>query len=359
MKIVYTGLQYSNFNPKAGESFEYVNFYKSLCNFPGAEVILYAFENMIQKGREVASAELLNLVRREKPDLLFAFMFTDELLPAILDELKKISTTIAWFSDDHWRFDNYSSRYAPHFSWVATTYSKAVERYKKIGMNNVVRSQWAANTTIYKPFPWSGADNPAFTEVSAGRLPDVSFVGTWSKPRAKIIAALQSAGIKVAAYGGGWPNGRIGEQKMLEIFGNSKINLALNPAPGFFNKNSLGRLVARRSMEKIVPDFHLWDNFRAWFNRGIPQIKARHFEIPACGGLVFTGPADDLENYYIPDKEIVIYKNIGDLIEKVKYYLSHESERAAIARAGYERTLREHTYEHRFREIFKTIGLTQ
>ena len=45
------------------------------------------------------------------------------------------------------------------------------------------------------------------------------------------------------------------------------------------------------------------------------------------------------------------------MIDKIKYYLEHNEEREAIARAGYERTLREHTYEKRFNEIFKTIGL--
>ena len=46
-----------------------------------------------------------------------------------------------------------------------------------------------------------------------------------------------------------------------------------------------------------------------------------------------------------------------DLIEKVRYYLTHEDERAAIARAGYERTMRDHTYARRFSEIFKQIGM--
>ena len=31
--------------------------------------------------------------------------------------------------------------------------------------------------------------------------------------------------------------------------------------------------------------------------------------------------------------------------------------RSAIAKAGYERTLREHTYAHRFEEIFRAMGL--
>ena len=47
-----------------------------------------------------------------------------------------------------------------------------------------------------------------------------------------------------------------------------------------------------------------------------------------------------------------------DLVEKVRYYLKHEDERAAIAQAGYERTLREHTYVHRFRDIFGQMGLS-
>ena len=73
---------------------------------------------------------------------------------------------------------------------------------------------------------------------------------------------------------------------------------------------------------------------------------------------MLTGKADDLENYYQFGKEIVCFEDIHDLIDKIRYYLAHEEERAAIARAGYERTLREHTYTHRFEAIFKEMNLT-
>ena len=88
------------------------------------------------------------------------------------------------------------------------------------------------------------------------------------------------------------------------------------------------------------------------------QIKGRNFEVPGCGGFMLTGKADDLENYYQFGKEIVCFEDIHDLIDKIRYYLAHEEERAAIARAGYERTLREHTYAHRFEAIFKEMNLT-
>jgi len=42
---------------------------------------------------------------------------------------------------------------------------------------------------------------------------------------------------------------------------------------------------------------------------------------------------------------------------KIRYYLEHDEEREKIAMAGYQRTLGEHTYEKRFEQIFKTIGL--
>ena len=43
------------------------------------------------------------------------------------------------------------------------------------------------------------------------------------------------------------------------------------------------------------------------------------------------------------------------MIDKIKYYLEHNEERESIAQAGYERTIREHTYEKRFNNIFKRI----
>ena len=87
------------------------------------------------------------------------------------------------------------------------------------------------------------------------------------------------------------------------------------------------------------------------------QIKARNFEIPGCGGFLLTGRADNLDDYYEVGKEIVYFENTQDLIEKVRHYLHHEDERAAIAQAGYQRTSREHLYAHRFPEIFQRLGL--
>ena len=87
------------------------------------------------------------------------------------------------------------------------------------------------------------------------------------------------------------------------------------------------------------------------------QIKGWNFEVPGCGGFMLTGKAEDLESYYEIGKEVVCFENSEDLLENIRYYLAHEKERADIAQAGYERTLRDHTYAQRFNAIFTEMNL--
>ncbi len=345
MKILYAALEFDKMNPLRGHSFEHNNFYDALKRMRGVELIYFPYERAIHIGKRKMNEELLETVQKEKPDLFFAFMYTDELDKKILGEIKKITKSVAWFSDDHWRFDNYSKYYASHFSWVVTTYSKVIEKYKAIGISNIIRSQWAANTNIYKPF-------------SGEKDIDVSFIGSWNKEREKIINVLKTAGIEVEVWGSGWKNGRINQTKLVELIGRSKISLGLNPPSSYIGIKPMARLFFRRSGRLIVPDFwNFFKNLKEWQQKRIPQIKARHFEIPACASLLLTQDADDLSRYYEFDKEIIIYENVSDLIRKVKYYLKHDKEREQIAQLGLERTLSDHTYEKRFSEIFRIIKI--
>ena len=92
---------------------------------------------------------------------------------------------------------------------------------------------------------------------------------------------------------------------------------------------------------------------------GVEQIKGRDFEVPGCGGFLITGYAENIEEYFDVGKEIVCYRDVDDLVNKIRHYLKYDDEREAIAKAGYARVLREHTYERRFRNIFRTIGVSQ
>ena len=90
---------------------------------------------------------------------------------------------------------------------------------------------------------------------------------------------------------------------------------------------------------------------------GANQIKGRNFEIPACGGFQLSGVAEGIEEFFEVGKEIVCYRTFDELVEKITYYLSHDDERCAIAQAGYQRVIREHTYKDRFDALFTQMHL--
>lgn len=344
MRIIYAGLQAEGYNEKRKPSFEYTNFYLTLKNMSGVEVVEYPYDSILRLGKRKFNSELLSLVRREKPDLFFAFMFSDELEFETLDEIKKITKSVAWFADDHWRLWNYSRHYAPHASWAVTTWSKAREIYAWYGIRNVIRSQWAANHNIYKP-------------IETPKTIEVSFVGQRTAKRSFVINRFKEAGINVYVRGFGWPGGRVSQDEALNIFSASKINLNINNSPSLFGLQPLARLFFRRSRSRIVPSFNLIDNFKSWLHIPMSQIKARPFELAACRAFVISGYADDMDSYYRDGKEMVYYRSPEDLVEKIKHYLAHDGEREAIAVSGYERTMKEHTYEQRFRDLFGKINL--
>ena len=81
----------------------------------------------------------------------------------------------------------------------------------------------------------------------------------------------------------------------------------------------------------------------------------RLYEATGVGTCLVTESRDNLTELFEPGKEVVTYEDECDCIEKVKYYLDHEQQRAAIARAGRQRTLREHTYAVRMGELLQIL----
>ncbi|MBI2623051.1 MAG: glycosyltransferase [Candidatus Liptonbacteria bacterium] len=346
MKILYSGVQYANYAPHKGLSFEHRNFCSALTAMPGVEVVYVPFDRILEVGTKKFNEELLEAVRREKPDLFFCFMYSEEFEQGVLAEMRKYTTTMAWFGDDYWRFWNYSRRWAPHFDWVVTTSAEAARWYAEVGHMNVIHSQWACNTAEYKPVA-----PPPEKDI------EVSFVGQRRSGRARMVTALRGAGIHVACFGSGWEKGRVSHEEMLRVFGRSAISLNLAERKRLWDPSVVARIFLKKSVNRIVPDFHILDNLRAWRHFSIPHIHARPFELAGCRAFVLSSYVEGIEAYYEPDKEMVFYRSVPECIEKIRYFLAHEGEREAIARAGYERTLRDHTWEKRFGDIFVRIGL--
>jgi hypothetical protein len=77
----------------------------------------------------------------------------------------------------------------------------------------------------------------------------------------------------------------------------------------------------------------------------------RLFEATGMGALLATEAAPNLSSIFEPDREVLAYASLEELVDKLRYYSGHEEERARIARAGQARTLSQHASGVRAKQV--------
>jgi spore maturation protein CgeB len=80
------------------------------------------------------------------------------------------------------------------------------------------------------------------------------------------------------------------------------------------------------------------------------------YEATGVGTCLVVDNKKNLSDLFERDREIVTYDSADDAIEKIIYLLGHEDERAQIAAAGQQRTLSDHTYALRMRELHDILN---
>lgn len=77
----------------------------------------------------------------------------------------------------------------------------------------------------------------------------------------------------------------------------------------------------------------------------------RLYETTGLGTCLITDMKENLPELFAVGQEVVTYQSTPNLIDKVQYYLAHNDERERIAKAGQQRTLRDHSYRQRMVEL--------
>ena len=81
----------------------------------------------------------------------------------------------------------------------------------------------------------------------------------------------------------------------------------------------------------------------------------RLFETTGVGTCLVSDWKENLHELFVPDKEVIAYRNAEECAEKVQWLLEHPREREEIATAGMARTLREHTFAHRAEDLDRIV----
>jgi len=81
----------------------------------------------------------------------------------------------------------------------------------------------------------------------------------------------------------------------------------------------------------------------------------RTFEAAGCQAFQLVEYKKEIGKMFKIGKEIEVFYNIADLKKKIKYYLQHPDERDEMAYKAQKKVYAEHTYHHRFEEMFRIL----
>ena len=208
------------------------------------------------------------------------------------------------------------------YDLVLTSFPHFVERFRKKGI---------ASEYFRLAF-----DERVFGEVKStnGPMFDVTFVGGISK-----------------AHGHGYELIKeISERLLIELFGYGKETLDPSSSAYLHHHGEVWGLNMYRTLAQS----------RITLNRHIDVAEnyannMRLYEATGMGACLVTDWKENLHTLFEPEKEVVTYRSADELIEKVTYLLTNDKERAKIAKAGQERTLKEHNYYNRMKELLEIL----
>ncbi len=85
-------------------------------------------------------------------------------------------------------------------------------------------------------------------------------------------------------------------------------------------------------------------------------VSLRSFEATGAGTFLLNWEHVSIDNFWKNKKEIVNFKTSDEALFYAKHFLVNDKEREKIAVAGWKRTLRDHTYANRLKQMFKLIN---
>jgi spore maturation protein CgeB len=306
--------------------------------------------------------------KRKPFDLFFSYLMDGMIDAAAVDEVRKSGIPTCNFScNNTHQFENVDE-ISPHFDYNLHSEKDARAKFLAIGAN---------------PLWWPMASNPKyFAPIKVERTIPVTFVGANYALRARYVGYLLDNGVDVHAYGPGWI---WGTAKRWRSFPKRVKYLLLASLPltrqrqysasSILADHDFRRYLASRypnNLHSPVSDTELVRLYSAScvslgflevYNghdpgKGIAQhLHLREFEAPMCGALLCTGFTNELADMFEPDREILVYRNQYELLDKVQYYFNHPAEAEDIRKAGRARALVDHTYQNRFKTLFAHLNL--
>lgn len=315
-------------------------FVSELSNYTGS-----LGDGLRQLGYEVSilttwdEGKIASTVAEFGPDMLLTVGCKEEGAAAMPTRLPQICRRyrlihLYWATEDKIHFDRISlpvvRRLQPDL--VMTLHQDCVAQYRRYGFE-AVYFNFALNPRLFPP-----------KQSLSQEIYDLSFIGTTHlevrtyryRSLEQLVFPLIRAGIRTDVWGRNWQqskklvqrefgavipkewdHGYLSFEQTADIYHRSKIMLGVQNAPD--------------------------------------QVTQRTFEILGTGAFMIASRTEELQRLFREGEEIVLSSSADETLALVDYYLKHPKEREEIGRQGREAVLKQHTFAHRWADVWPVI----
>lgn len=277
---------------------------KSFMKF-GFEVIPINYRTIIQQhGLQFFTQLLLSVVGSVKPYLTI-FSKCNGIPTELVKECGKYGYTWLFNMDARPTIEKCPDvvQHAVNAHFSSCTAHELVEWFNKSGANCHYVVQ-GVDTEVFKPIE----PNLKYRKDISG--PVISMIGSRTIERDEYFKVLSDGGYFPKFYGPGYSE-PVFDKDFAEVCCSSDFMLSLNTFNGIHKGYFSNRLV-------------------------------RYLSCGVC--TLHLDPFESLHEMFLPDKEILFFKNAEELVAKIVQ--TDEVERAKIGMAGRERILKEYTWDH-------------
>ena len=290
-----------------------------------------AFKVFQREAIKGMNAKLINLARSFNPDLVIV-QKGEIILPGSIREINNTlkARTVVWHADSPFSALTSSSNIIlglPEYDLCFVFDPYYIPGMMRAGAKRAEYLPFACDPDVHRTISLTEEERLTYGS-------DIVFIGTcqnMTNPRRReILRSLSDLDLKI--WGQGW-----------EALKRSNLR-----------KRTMGRPVYGEEMVKVLNASRIAINIH--HGQSVTGVNMRTFETPACGCFLLTDEIAELSKFFKPDEEVVCYKHVSDLREKLVYYLEHPDEREEIARKGQEKARENHTYIQRMRRLFEIVA---
>lgn len=276
-----------------------------------------------------------------QPDLFF-FVGAPFVLQETLQYTKRYGLNFCHFQDD--MFNPACQTYTffgslPYWDCIFVTRQCNIKEYQALGVSQVVFVRKAYTPGLYRPTQ----PNAEEYEKYKG---DVVFIGNFNSPsRADFLAEVihRCPNVKFNIWGMGWSTAKRPHYWLKPRRWHTWPHLlkAIHPYPLWYDE-----------MSKAMNSHKIVLGLLNHHNRDLHT--SRTLEIPACGGFMLMERTLEHTDMFKEGEEAEYFNTTSELVDKIRYYLTHDEERQIIARAGHKRCINsDYSYYDRAKTVLE------